>query len=209
MTPIKLVAFSGWFAVVTVVLGLFGPRRHPELWYTPDQQGDRLVRAGKFDEAAKIYADPLRRGVALYRSKDFKAAAAAFVQVPTADGSFNLGNSQVMLGKYDDAIKSYDRALTFRADWEEAIDNRALAVVRRDRMKTKGGDETGGQIAPDKIVFEKGKSPEGQTVQVNSGGPLSDEQLRTTWLRRVQTQPADFLRSKFAFQLSEQSRGQK
>jgi Ca-activated chloride channel family protein len=29
---------------------------------------------------------------------------------------------------------------------------------------------------------------------------MSDEEMRATWLRRVQTTPGDFLRAKFAYQ---------
>ena len=39
--------------------------------------------------------------------------------------------------------------------------------------------------------------------------PLSDEELRALWLRRVQTKPADFLRAKFAFQAQSQEGGAK
>ena len=36
---------------------------------------------------------------------------------------------------------------------------------------------------------------------------MSDEQVRALWLKRVQTQPADFLRAKFAYQLQAQADG--
>jgi hypothetical protein len=38
----------------------------------------------------------------------------------------------------------------------------------------------------------------------NTQHALSDVALRETWLRRVATKPADFLRAKFAFQFSQQ-----
>src|SRR5262249_42942786 len=114
---------------------------------------------------------------------------------------FDRGNALVMLGKYDEAIASYDRALSLRPGWNEVVENRAVAVVRRDRLKLTGGDETGGQVKADKIVFEKGKNPNaGEKTEMAGGDPPPDEQLRGLWLRRVQTKPADFLRAKFAFQ---------
>jgi Ca-activated chloride channel family protein len=71
-------------------------------------------------------------------------------------------------------------------------------------MTFKGGDPTGGEVKPDKIVFEKGKNPNpGEKTEVAGGDPLTDEELRGLWLRRVQTRPADFLRAKFAFQVQE------
>jgi Ca-activated chloride channel family protein len=103
--------------------------------------------------------------------------------------------------------KAYDRALELHPDWPDAEDNRAIAVVRRDRLKTEGGDETGGEVKPDEVVFEQGHKKSGEVVQVDEGPPLNDEALRSLWLRRVQTKPADFLRAKFAYQLQPPSRG--
>lgn len=174
---------------------------NPNLWSSPDQRADQLFHANRFDDAAKGYQDPYRRGVALYRAGNFKEAAAAFATVATPEAAFDRGNALTMLGKYADAITSYDRALSLRPGWIEAEENRAVAVVRRDHMTFTGGDETGGQVKADKIVFEKGKNSQpGQKTEVAGGDPLSDEELRGLWLRRVQTKPADFLRAKFAFQ---------
>jgi Ca-activated chloride channel family protein len=62
-------------------------------------------------------------------------------------------------------------------------------------------------VKPDEVVFGKGKNEPGEEVQVAGGDPLSDDQLRALWLRRVQTEPADFLRAKFAYQLQEREGG--
>ncbi|MBP3960962.1 tetratricopeptide repeat protein [Gemmata sp. G18] len=195
-----LTLFAGALVIAGAALAL-ASARNPDLWSSPDQRADRLFRAGQFEVAAQDYVDPYRRGVALYRAGNFKDAATAFATVGTPEAAFDRGNSLVMLGKYDAAIASYDRALNLRADWSECIENRAVAVVRRDRLKLTGGDETGGQVKADKIVFEKGENANrGQKTEVAGDEPLNDEQLRGLWLRRVQTKPADFLRAKFAFQ---------
>src|SRR5262249_34148067 len=78
--PMVLLAASVGLAGAALVLGTI---RTPNFWSRPDRRGDRLLRAGKFDAAAKAYADPIRRGVALYRAGDFKDAAAAFATVDT------------------------------------------------------------------------------------------------------------------------------
>ena len=203
MTRRPLILFVATLGLAGSVLALASVR-NPDFWASPDRRADRLFRAGQFAEAAQIYQDPYRRGVALYRAGDFKAAATAFAAGSTAETAFDRGNALVMLGKYDDAVASYDRALALRPGWVEAEDNRAVAVVRRDRLKFRGGDESGGQEKADKIVFEKGKnSRPGEKAEMAGGDPLTDEQLRGLWLRRVQTKPADFLRAKFAFQVQE------
>lgn len=194
-------------SLAIAALALFGPSRRPNWWLTPDQRGDRLLKAGRPGDAARVYISPARQGAALYRSGDFKGAAAAFARDGTPEGAYNRGNALVLLGKYDDAVKSYDRALALRTGWKEAAENRAIAVIRRNRLNFQGGDATGGEVKPDQIVFGKGKNPAGETVQVDAGAPLTDDQLRALWLRRVQTRPADFLRTRFAEQLQEQEEG--
>jgi Ca-activated chloride channel family protein len=63
---------------------------------------------------------------------------------------------------------------------------------------------TGGQEKPDEFVFDDRPKQSGDTqeVEVVTGGKLSDEELQALWLRRVQTKLGDFLRAKFAYQLS-------
>jgi Ca-activated chloride channel family protein len=180
-----------------------GTVRDPNFWRTPDQRGDVFSRAGKFAAAAKTYSDPWRIGVAQYRNGDFEAAAKTFARVPGATGAFNQGNAWLMHGKYDAAITSYERALGFRASWKDAEQNKALALARKAKMEASGKDrdqEQTGQDKPDEIKFDmKGSDQEGKPMEL-AGGEMSDEELRATWLRRVQTTPGDFLRAKFAYQ---------
>lgn len=174
-----------------------------DLWLTPNQQGQRLADRGNYSEAAARYVEPMRRGVALFRSGDFEAAAAAFGRVEGADAAYNQGNSLTMLGQYEAAIESYDRALMLRPDWIAAVDNRSIAEIRLQRMAPPEDDAggTGGQMGADDWVFDqRGARGSGEeTVEPESAG--SDQALRAMWLRRVQTRPADFLRSRFAYQI--------
>ncbi len=182
------------------------------LWLTPDQQAQRLFNQSQYAEAAMRFSDPMRQGIAHYRAGDFKQAAAAFARRDMPQAVFNRANALVMLGKYDDAITSYDRALQLRSDWTAAQVNRSIAVARRDRMAPPEDDAggTGGKLAADAIVFdERAKSASGrQEIEVGTGDKFSDEELRALWLRRVQTKPADFLRAKFGYQLSRQEKGE-
>jgi Ca-activated chloride channel family protein len=176
------------------------------LWLTPDQQGEWLMTRQRYAEAAKHFHDPLRQGAALYRDGQFKEAAAAFARVESPEAAFDRGNALVMAGKYTDAIASYDRALQRRPDWREAKANRDLAEARRKMLEPPKDDAggTGGQLKADEIVFDDRPQQSGDSkeVEVITGDKLTDEQLQALWLRRVQTKPADFLRAKFAYQLS-------
>jgi Ca-activated chloride channel family protein len=197
-----MLLLASMFLLVVVLLLVLGSVQDPNFWSNPDQRGDALFRAGKFAEAAKLYTDPWRVGVAQYRNGDFEAAAKTFARVPGAEGAFNQGNAWLMQGKYDDAIASYDRALGFRSGWKAAEENKALAVARRDKINGFNENATlePPEEEPDEIVFDqKGENRKGQPQEISDAN-MSDEQLRATWLRRVQTTPGDFLKAKFAYQ---------
>jgi Ca-activated chloride channel family protein len=178
------------------------------LWLTPDQQGQRLLAHGRYAEAAQNFRDPHWQGVALYRAGQFKEAAAAFARLDIPEAVFDRGNALVMLGKYAEAIASYDHALQRRPDWPEARANRALAEARRQRLAPPQDDAggTGGQVKADEYTFDDRpqQSSDTREVEVVAGENLSNEQVQALWLRRVQTRPADFLRAKFAYQYSRQ-----
>ncbi len=191
------------------ILG-YGSWRDPGFWFTAQQRGDHLMAQRQFRDAAETYEDPWQIGTAQYRNGDFEAAAHTFARVPGAVGAFDQGNAWLMHGKYDEAIASYDRALGFRPGWQAAVDNKSLAVARKQRLEDAGGDreESAEAYKPDDIVFDqKGENSKGEPVQMNDGA-LSDEALRATWLRRVQTTPGDFLRAKFAYQAAHEGAGE-
>lgn len=195
-----------FIAALALITGMAVLQQPTDFWLTADQQGDKLLAKGDFAEAVAVYEDPLRQGVALFRGGDFESAAAAFARVDEPESAFDRGNALIMLGKYDDAIASYDRALQFEPDWKEAIENRAIAVARRDKLKTPDDDSggTGGKLKADEIVFDDRAQNASQTqeIEVGKGDKLSDDELRELWLQRVQTKPGDFLRAKFSYQLA-------
>jgi Ca-activated chloride channel family protein len=194
--------------LLATALGLAGAiyeRGWKNMWLTPDQRGRFLMDHARPAEAAATFHDPAWRGVASFRAGDFKAAAQAFAGLGSAEGAYDEGNALVMLGKYDDAAKSYDRALALRPGWPEAEANRNLAGIRAERLKTKGGEESDGEETPDEIVYDKGKKNGPNTTVAGEIPEMSDPAIRALWLKRVQTRPADFLKARFAYQLQSQA----
>lgn len=170
------------------------------LWFTPDQEGQRLLKRGEFLEAARSFRDPMWKGIALYRAGEFEEAAQVFGRLDSPEGAFNQGNARLMHGQYEEAAHCYDLALAERPEWLEAQENRALALARAKMNEQKGGDMGDQKIGADKIVFDKDKSNDGQETDVEGAKPLSDHEIQALWLRRVQTKPAEFLKAKFAYQ---------
>lgn len=168
-------------------------------WFTADQQGQRAFQQEEYGDAADRFENPMWKGVALFRAGEFKEAQMMFARLDTAEAHYNRGNCLVFLGKYDEAVASYERALDRRPDWQQAEDNRVIAAARAERVKQEGGDMGDQMLGADEIVFDKTK-PGGQETKLDEGGPIDDSSMQALWLRRVQTSPADFLKSKFAYQ---------
>ena len=85
-----------------------------DLFISPDQQGRLLMSKKDFSGAAKVFQDSMQQGTALYRNGDFKEAAAAFGRDDSAAAIYNRVNAMVMLGKYDDAIAGYEKAVSMK-----------------------------------------------------------------------------------------------
>lgn len=188
--------------VAVLVLALVAHRiGGPNLFLTPDQRGRILLDNGRPADAANAFRDPLWRGVALFRAGDFKSAAQAFAAVDSAESAFDQGNALIMLGQYEDAMKRYDRALALRPGWPDAVTNREIARIRGERKKAEGGVNNDSESKPDEIVFDKTKKGGEDTTNKDTAQAMSDEAVRSLWLKRVQTRPADFLRVKFSYLL--------
>ena len=150
-----------------------------------------------------MFVDPVWRAVALFKSGAFKEAAGYFAGQDTAISVFNHGNSLVMMGKYNEAVVRYDRALELKPGWEHPMVNRAIAMARAELLQQEGGNMTGGMLGADEIVFSEGSSsPSAEEEVVEMSTPMSDSEMQALWLRQVQTKPADFLRAKFSYQFA-------
>jgi Ca-activated chloride channel family protein len=183
-----------------------------EFWLTADQRGGRLFAQERYLEAAEVFESQERRGVAFFRGGDFESAATVFGRISSAEAAYNRGNALVMLGRYKEAIQSYEDALNARPGWIEAEENLVVAVARKERMAPPESDEggTGGQLEADEIVFDdSGRVNKSGTEVVTEGGEeMSDDEMRAVWLRRVQNDPAEFLRTRFAYQLYRDEEGE-
>lgn len=196
---------AGVGIIAVLCLGIYAHQiGWPALWATPDQRGAWFLRHGRFGQAADAFEDPVWRGIALMRVGRFADAAQSFSTSDTAEALYDRGNALVMLGQYPDAVVQYERALALRPGWPDAVANRALAQARADRFAHLQGEEADKQkMAPDETYRRDRQRDDPGQPGAQPGGIMTDAAIRALWLRRVQTKPADFLRSRFAYQLAQ------
>ncbi len=175
-----------------------------------DDRGYQLYSSGEYEAASTTFTSSYWKALALYRDGQLKDAANIFAGYDTAESHYNQGNALVFLGKYTAASTQYQRALELKPNWQAAITNRGIALARAKLIEAEGGEGTGGKLgADDTVITQTPKEPSSEsepTEPSEESAPLSDAELRAVWLRQVQTNPADFLKSKFSHQAQQHAK---
>ncbi|MDX2427158.1 MAG: tetratricopeptide repeat protein [Xanthomonadales bacterium] len=178
-----------------------------DLWFTPEQQGQRLMDKGEYQQAAEKFTTPEQIGAALFMAGDFESAASVLGRAGSAQAHYNRGNANIMLGQYDAAIEAYQKALSRQPGWQEAEQNLQIAIARKRALAPPDDDYggTGGQLEADEIVFDQSgrvNKSSGEQVIDAADQPQGEDTMRAMWLRKVETRPADFLAVRFNYQLA-------
>jgi len=175
--------------------------RFADMWLTADQQGQLAFNRGDYVTAADRFADPMRKGVALYRAGKFNESLDAFARVDSPESDFNQGNALARLGRFPDAAARYRAALTRRPGYSEAQANLAIVLKLIPPPKKDDEQEAGDPSEkPDKVEFDD-KAKKGKAGQVDV-----KQQTAEMWMRNIQTTPAGLLQRKFALEAQESTK---
>ena len=179
-----------------------------DLFFTADQQARFAYEGKRFSEAGDLFQNPEWKGYALYRAGHYTEAINVLARVDTPSAAFTAGLAHLKSRGYQDAIIAFEVALERDPDYERAAKNleiaRAIrAYVERVRDQSNTGEEGG--FGADDVVYDNEAESGTETVVESAAEDvelLSEEQ----WMRTVDTQTGDFLRSRF---LLEAARGSK
>ncbi|HEX4507702.1 MAG TPA: VWA domain-containing protein [Alphaproteobacteria bacterium] len=191
-----------WASYAAIGLIAAGPAQADafrDAFLTPDQQGALAFRTQDYANAARLFADPMWRGVSLYRAGNYDDAADIFARLDTAEGNYDQGDAEAFLGKLPQAAASYREALKQRPDWLAAKANLALVEkILADKKKDEEQEADEPQDDPDQVKFDdKGKKGKRGTIDVR-------RQTAEIWMRNIQTTPTDLLARRFALEASRQ-----
>lgn len=170
-----------------------------DMWLTPDQQGRRAFERGDFSTASSDFRDPMWKGVALYQQGKFQDAIDAFSAVDSAESWFNQANTLFHLGKLEDAIAAYGKALEKRPAWPEATADLAVArQLLKQQKDAESEQQEDPNEKPDSVQFDdKGKQGKAGTVAA------ATEQTSEMWMKNITVSPADLMARKFALESKE------
>jgi Ca-activated chloride channel family protein len=191
LVPIAALAFRrGWLMAIALVLLAPAPRADAasfkDLWMRPDQQAAAALAEGDAKTAAGVAKSPDWHGSASFRAGDFESAATDYAEVGDADGAYNQGNALAKLGRYDEALAAYDRALKLSPDMDDAKANRSAVEewMKRQQKQDKSSQKQQSKQNNSKDKQQKGDKSEqqqsddqqDQDKQDQSGEQNQDEQ---------------------------------
>lgn len=188
--------------------------RFADLWLTRDQQGRYYFEKGDYATAAQRFQDPAWRGIALYYSERFDAAAEVFSQLDSAPGWFNLGNALAHSQNYLSAVKAYDRVLQLQPEHSGAAKNRRIVqkiIDEINRVSASQVAEAGEQAKElgDAPLRAEGDERElwgkREVEQYSADQILTDRRIQDLWMQQIQQDPSRFLSVKFQIQLQRRS----
>ncbi len=141
LLPIAALAFRrGWLVPVMALALVLPPGPGwafgwDDLWRRPDQQAARAFATGDDTTAAERFQDPAWRAAARYRGGDYTGAVADLAGLGGAEVDYNRGNALARLGRLDESIAAYERALEQAPDHADAHANLEQVKRLRDQQQ--------------------------------------------------------------------------
>jgi Ca-activated chloride channel family protein len=199
LLPLAALAFRrGWIIVAVVfVMPLAKPAQADvwdDLFYTKDQQGQRLLQEGAAIEAAEVFEDSDWRAVANYRAEDYAQSAAEFAETGDARSLYNLGNALAQQGELETAIDAYNQVLEMDPTDADAEYNRDLLQSMMDEQEQQqegdqqeSSDQEGeGEQSESDGEQQEGESQDGEGEQQEGDQSQRDEEMSQEDLEAMQ-----------------------
>ncbi len=175
-----------------------------DLFLNKDQQGQKALEDKQYGKAEQKFDDPYRRGVAQYRAGNYDEAAKSFAASKRPDvtgkAEYNLGNAQLMAGKVQDAINTYEDVLKKDPGNDNAKHNLEIAKKLLEQQqqqssdKNQKQDQNQQQSKNDKQNQSKSQQDQnqkqGQDQQQNQANNSQDKQQQDKQQQQNQQSPS-------------------
>ncbi len=180
---------------------------------TKDQQGRWYFEKQDYRKAAERFQNPLWKGTAYYLNEDFKLAQEYFSRIDSTEGLFNMANSLAHGRNYVLASRVFEQILSQQGNHEAALNNKKILRKIMDEINMFSASQQAESGDSSRELGDEPQTAEGTETQlyeeqmiesikqVTADEILQDVSINEMWLRRVQSDPANFLAIKFQMQL--------
>lgn len=201
-----------------------------DLWLTDDYKAQDLYNQGKYQEAAPLFSQPLRKGIAYYKSDNYYDAITAFSKDSSAQGQYNLGLAYYKVGELQLAAMAFKNAESLNPNMKAAVTNLEITQKlmdnnqnpfeeaeefneeeRAENIQNKDFEDLGGggQEATEEDMKKERKE---ETVETDTrkGKELDEvpedfksgeqDNSQKVLMRKVDDDPSLFLKRKFLYQ---------
>ncbi|MFA0086779.1 VWA domain-containing protein [Vibrio sp. 10N.261.51.F12] len=197
-----------------------------DLWFTPDQQGQRLFDEQRYLEAAQHYTDPKYKGVAYYYAMEYPLAHSEFLKMDSDLGYYYAASALARQREYI-AARNMLRAILESDSLSDRLRpevQQNLSVIEgiigeinrvsESQTNTTESMEESIELGDNPQTAEGAEEITNQELMkketLNANEILGSEALADKWLKRVEADPKQFLRAKFQIQyLNQQAIGAK
>ena len=174
LLPLAALAFRrGWLLSLVLLVGVLSPPQQAmaadweDLWQRPDQQAAIALAEKDYARASQVAEDPLQRGSAEYKRKNYAQALKDFSRASGTTADYNRGNTLAKLGRYKEAITAYETALKSAPGMKDALANKAAveALLRQQKKQNKKQQGKKQQGKNQQGKNQQGKNQQGKNQQ--------------------------------------------
>jgi Ca-activated chloride channel family protein len=111
------------------------------LWQNQNQRGSVQFEKGDHEQAAELFNHPGWKASALYRAGSYDEAVRYWGEQDSDNAHYNRANALARLGRFEDAIKAYERALDMNPQHQDASYNKRLledAMQQQQQQQQEG-----------------------------------------------------------------------
>ncbi|MFT5503260.1 MAG: Ca-activated chloride channel family protein [Gammaproteobacteria bacterium] len=180
--PLAALAFRrGFLLCVALFLLPFAPDSHAidwdSLWQNDNQRGLNLYQQGRHKESLEWFDQEDWKASASYQSGDYDKSVELWQGRKDLRSQYNMANALAKLGRYQEALDTYDKVLEVDPGNNDAIYNRKLV---EDAMKQQSSESEQGDPSEQDQQDEQGQQSKGDSESNQDGEQQSENQSESS-----------------------------
>ena len=153
-----------------------------DLWQNQNQRGSVLFEKGDHEQAAELFNHPGWKASSLYRAENYDEAVQYWSEINSENAHYNRGNALARLGRFEDAIEAYEKALEMNPQHQDASYNKRLLEDAMQQQQQQQQEEQGQQ---DQQAGNQAQQPDDSGEQRQSS--TADESQQGSQFRQDQS----------------------